>query len=131
MMGMVLRAGWLRRRRQTSRPSPPGTMMSSRKSAGGCRLASGTRLVGLPKTRTPKPEASRWCCTRREISVSSSSTNTVWLKQVFPSVCVRHCDVNGTLNCDYRLYQDGKENENVLLIRDPGYCRSKGSVRRK
>jgi hypothetical protein len=39
--------GWLRRRRQTSRPSPPGTMMSSRNSAGAWRSASGIRLVGV------------------------------------------------------------------------------------
>ncbi len=36
-----------RRRLQTSRPSPPGTMMSSRKRAGGWRSASGMRLVGV------------------------------------------------------------------------------------
>ena len=57
MMGMVESAGLARSRRHTSRPSPPGTMMSSRKSAGGCRSASGIRLVGSVKQ--PRGES---CC---------------------------------------------------------------------
>ncbi len=31
--------------------------------------------------RGVNPAASRWCCTSRAMSVSSSSTNTVWLNR--------------------------------------------------